>query len=327
MTSPVRVAVVGAGSMGANHARVYAGLKGVELVGVVDADADRAAAVAASFGGEAFASLAELEGRVDAASVAVPSSLHLEVGRELFALGIHCLVEKPLAVTPADGLALAQSAADAGRTLVVGHIEQFNPAVEQLGRILRAGDRIRAVEAHRMSAVSSRITDVDVVADLMVHDIEIVLALVGRDVVDVTARGVAGPGSGPLSYVTALLTFDDGTLATLTASRITQDQVRTLRVTTDERLFAVDYSAQELHIYRQGRIGMLDAGDLDDGQYVLDVGTERVFVRRAEPLASELAHFVACVRGDEQPRVDGARAVRAIELAAQITQIASEEHR
>ncbi|MEO6988187.1 MAG: Gfo/Idh/MocA family oxidoreductase [Aquihabitans sp.] len=308
--------------MGANHARVYSGLKGAVLAAVVDADAERAASVAAQYGGVALTSPSELAGLVDAASIAVPSSLHLPVGVELLGMGIDCLVEKPLAVTPADGRALADAAKKAQRTLLVGHIEQFNPAVEQLTRILRGGSTVRAIDARRMSAVSSRITDVDVVADLMIHDIEIVLNLVGQDVIDVVARGVNAAEGDSLAYVTALLTFSDGTLASLTASRITQNQVRELQVTTEDRLFEVDYAAQELRIYRQGRIGMLDTGDLADGQYVLDVGTEQVFVRRSEPLYAELTHFLACIRGEETPRVDGDRAVRAIEIAAQITELA-----
>lgn len=321
MSDLVRIAVVGAGNMGANHARVYAGLKGAELVAVVDADADRARSVAESFGAIGLASIDELPDGIDAASIAVPSSLHLAVAEPLFARGIDCLVEKPLATSADDGRALVAAAAAAGRVLLVGHIEQFNPAVEQLGQILRGGERVRALDARRMSAVSSRITDVDVVSDLMIHDLEVVLGLTGSEVVDLVARGLLGDADD-LVYVTAALTLADGTLATLTASRITQNQVRELQVTTDERLFAVDYSAQELLIYRQGRIGLLDATARADGQYVLDVGTERVFVRRSEPLAAELAHFVACVRGTEQPRVDGARAVRAIELADRITAMA-----
>ena len=202
---------------------------------------------------------------------------------------------------------------------MVGHIEQFNPAVEQLARILGAGDAPLAFDARRMSAVSARITDVDVVADLMIHDLEIVLSLARSELVDVTARGVGhGPG-GALAYVTALLTFADGAVASLTASRVTQNKVRQLEVTTPDRLFQVDYSGQELNIFRQGTVGDLTGDGFDDGQYVLDVGTERVFVRRAEPLAVELAHFAACIRGEEEPRVPGERAARAIEVADAIS--------
>lgn len=320
--APVRVAVVGAGAMGTNHARVYSSLKGAELVAVVDAVPARAASVAELYGGSPFATVADLEGQVDAASVAVPSSLHVEVGLELFKRGIDCLIEKPLAVTPEEGRLLVDAAKRFERVLLVGHIEQFNPAVEQLAAILRNGPTVLAIDARRMSAVSSRITDVDVIADLMIHDIEMVLHLVDAEVVDVTARGVVTESENSAAYVTALVTFADGTLATITASRITQNQVRELQVTTAERLYVVDYSAQELKIYRQGRLGEIPGSSAAEGQYVLDVGAERVLVRRSEPLVVELAHFLACTRGEEEPRVSGERAIRALEVAARITETA-----
>lgn len=322
MTAPVRVAVVGAGSMGANHARVYSNLKDVELVGVLDADGDRARSVTAQHGGVVFENLDDLAGEVDGVSVAVPSSLHLETGLRLLDLGVHCLIEKPLASSPAEARSLVDAAAEADRILAVGHIEQFNPAVEQLAQILRVSKAPLAFEACRMSAVSSRITDVDVVSDLMIHDLEIVLSLARADLVDVTARGVRGGPSGGLCYVTALLTFGDGSIAAITASRVTQNRVRQLQVTTPDRLLSVDYAAQELTIYRQGQVGDFVGDGFTEGLYVLDVGTERVLVRRSEPLAAELAHFAACVRGDEQPRVSGERAAQAIEVAIQVTEAA-----
>jgi predicted dehydrogenase len=323
MSEAVRVAVVGAGSMGANHARVYSNLKGIELVGVYDTEIDRARSLAEQHGVEVFDTVAAVAAAVDAASVAVSSSAHLDMGLALLDNGVHILMEKPLATTAADARQLVAAADEAGLILTVGHIEQFNPAVEQLSRILAAGDAPVAFDAHRMSAVSARVVDVDVVADLMIHDLEIVLSLARSELVDVTARGVRGGPAGSLCYVTALLTFADGSVATLTASRVTQNKVRQLHVTTPERFYAVDYSAQELQIYRQGRVGDLSGGDtFTDGQYVLDVGTERVFVRQTEPLAAELAHFADCVRGDDTIRVTGERAARAVELAALVTEAA-----
>lgn len=309
----IRMAVVGVGSMGVNHARVLSRLPGVRLEYVVDADVERAAWVAGQFGGRAVTSVEDLAGRVDAACVAVPSSLHLPVAARCFELGIDCLVEKPLAATSAEARTLVELADRLGRVLVVGHIERFNPAVETLGRIVGEGTPIRAIDARRMSAVSARITDVDVVNDLMVHDLDIVLGLVDSPLVDVAARGVPGDG-GRLAYVTALLTFGCGTLASVTASRITQHQVRQLQVTTADRLYSVDYSAQELEIHRQGRVGDLAAG-VPDGQYVIDVATERVVVRRVEPLAAELEHFLAVLRGEATARVPGKAGLRAIEVA------------
>lgn len=315
---PLRVAVVGVGAMGANHARVYASLKGADLVAVVDADLERAQAVADLYGCAAFADPKALIGLVDAASVAVDSRAHTEVGCTLLQAGIACLVEKPLAASEAEALALIDAAAG-GAPLLVGHIERFNPAVSQLREIVRDGHRLLAVEARRMSAVSGRITDVDVVTDLMVHDLDIVLDLVGDEVVDVTARGVMRGGAPGDDFVTALLTFASGTLATLTASRITQNQIRQLQVTTDQRFFTADYSNQELLIYRQGRIGGIDDGPAEDAsRYVLDVGTERVFVRRIEPLVAELGHFLAVASGEAEPLVTGQQALTALRLVWEI---------
>ncbi|MEM9203223.1 MAG: Gfo/Idh/MocA family oxidoreductase [Actinomycetota bacterium] len=303
----LRVAVVGVGGMGRNHARVYSQMKGVDLVAIVDPDGARAREVAELYGGSPLTAVEQLDG-VDAVSIAAPSVLHARIGADLLARGVHCLVEKPLATTREDGEALIAAADAGGAVLLVGHIERFNPAVRQLKTIVDSED-IVVLNARRMSAVSGRITDVDVVSDLMVHDLDIVRFLMGGDITDVTARGVDGP-HGP-DHVTALLSFTNGRMASLTASRVTQNQVRSLEVTTRERFYTVDYPNQELLIYRQGRIGGTAA---DDGSYVLDVGTERVFVRRLEPLVEELQHFVGAARGEHPPEVDGASALAALDL-------------
>lgn len=315
---PLRIGVVGVGSMGANHARVYDTIKGASLAAVVDGDLSRAAHVAEVYGGEAFASIEDLAGRVDAVSVAAPSGLHADIGCRLLDMGIDCLIEKPLATSIKEGRRLVEAAERNGRVVLVGHIERFNPAVEQLADILRGEPPVLAVDARRMSAVSSRITDVDVIADLMIHDIDIVLGLIDDEVAEVTARGAAVHGAVGEDYVTALLTFANGSLASLTASRITQNQVRALEVTTADRLYAVDYSSQELNIFRQGRLGGIADEQAEPGRYLLDVGTERVFVRRVEPLVAELTHFLEAVRRREPPRVDGGAALRVLEVADRI---------
>jgi predicted dehydrogenase len=319
MAEPVRVAVVGVGTMGVNHARVLSQLRGADLVAVVDPDRERASKVADQFGCTALESVGALrEEGVTAATVCVPSSLHAEVGAALFSHGLHCLVEKPLATNESDAKVLIAAASAADRQLVVGHIERFNPAVIQLSQIFSGSDDIVAVDARRMSAVSGRITDVDVVSDLMVHDLDIVLDLVPDDVVDVTARGVLRSHAPGDDYVTALLTFESGALASLTASRITQNQIRELQVTTGDRFFTVDYPAQELVIYRQGRIGGVGEAEPEGSRYVLDVATERVFVRRTEPLAGELAHFLEVARGETKPLVTGEAALRVLQLVWEI---------
>jgi len=283
-------------------------LKDVDLVAVVDPNEENRTA-AAVHGSRALASIDDLP-EVDAAVVAVPTALHLPVGLALMERGVHCLIEKPLALTGDEANVLIDAAESAGVVLQVGHVERFNPAVRQLRELLE-GERVLVANARRMSAVSSRVSDIDVVMDLMVHDIDVVLYLMGPDVVEVEARGVDGPNGS--DHVTALLRFEGNRLASLTGSRITQNQVRQLEVTTADRFLTVDYPSQELLIFRQGRIG--GVGDEGfDGRYVLDVETRRVFVRRSEPLVAQLEHFVGAVRGDHPCEIGGRQALATLDL-------------
>jgi len=304
------VAVVGVGEMGRNHARCLAAMKGVDLVAVVDSDAARCHEVAATFECRSVISISDLP-HVDAAIVAAPSASHAEVGCALMERGVHCLIEKPLALDRTQARLLVDAADSANVVLQVGHIERFNPAVRQLKELLE-GELVLVTNTRRMSAVSGRVTDIDVVMDLMVHDLDIMLFLMGDDIDSIEARAVTGP-SGP-DHVTALLSFQDGRLASLTASRITQNQIRKLEVTTRDRFLTVDYPNQELLIFRQGRTGHLDCSDSFQDKYVLDVETMRVFIRRSEPLVAELQHFVGAIRGSNDNEVDGHGAIRALEL-------------
>ncbi len=305
----LRVAVVGVGKMGQNHARCLSSMKGVDLVAVVDTDRALAESVAASRGSRAVDSIDDLHG-VEAVVVAVPTAQHAEIGCELMKRGIHCLVEKPLAGDSGDARLLLNTAEAVGVVLQVGHVERFNPAVRQLREVL-ADERVLAVNARRMSATSGRVTDIDVVMDLMIHDFDVVLSLMGGDTPTVVARGVDGTSGH--DHVTALLSFDDQRMASITASRITQNQIRQLEVITEERFFTVDYSNQDLVIYRQGRVEG-HAGNEAEVRYSLDVDIRQVFVRRREPLVEELEHFVGAVRGDHPCEVDGPEALRALEL-------------
>ncbi len=295
--------------MGRNHARCLAPMKGVDLIAVVDSDATRCHEVAATFECRPVTSISDLP-HVDAAIVAVPSASHAEVGCALMERGVHCLIEKPLALDRIQAMLLVDTADSANVVLQVGHIERFNPAVRQLKELLE-GESVLVTNARRMSAASGRVTDIDVVMDLMVHDLDIMLFLMGDSIDSIEARAVTGP-SGP-DHVTALLSFQNGRLASLTASRITQNQIRQLEVTTKDRFFTVDYPNQELLIFRQGRIDV-DGSDASEGRYALDVDTKRVFVRRTEPLVAELQHFLGVVRGTHDNEVDGREALRALDL-------------
>lgn len=315
---PVRVGVVGAGKMGSHHLRIYAGLKGVELAGVVDADRERAQQAAARHGCRVFASAQEMAGEIDAASIAVPSTLHADIAGPLLEQGVHCLVEKPLATTEADCEALIAAAESGGAVLLVGHVERFNPVVRQLGEILD-GSLVQAIDVRRMSALSARITDVDVVADLMVHDIDVVLSLLGTDVTGVFAQGVTAPGGGPPGYVTATLQFAGGSMATLTASRITHNKIRELNVTAELGFITASYITQELLIHSQARTsGTAAAGA---SSYVLDLSIERVLIRPEEPLDVEIRHFVDAVRGVVPPLVSGEDALNAMRFVWEIQRL------
>lgn len=312
------VAVVGAGKMGENHVRAYGQLKGAGSVYVYDADHQRAIEVARRHDAIAVERLEDLVGKVKAATVAVPSSLHGAVGTFLLDNGIHCLIEKPLAPTQADCEALLAAAAANNVTLMVGHIERFNPAVTQLSRLLGLGAPLKAIEARRMSYASARITDVDVVMDLLIHDLDIVCWLVGDKVVDVSAAAVPEPGTAHAGFVSTLLTFANGAVANLTASRITHNKIRELSVATDESYAMLDYINQTLSVCRGGQA--IQYGELSPlrDNFVLDLAIEQVLVRRSEPLMMELAHFLECVGTGKRPLINGEDAYDVLKLAWRI---------
>lgn len=309
----MRVAVVGIGNMGQNHMRIYSQLRNVTLVGLVDPNPERAQAMAARYGCRIFQGVDELVGQVDAVTIASPSTMHAEIGRYLLTNGIHCLIEKPLATTEADCQALIEAAEGSGAILMVGHIERYNPAIEQLSTLLSADCTVHALDARRMSATSARIGDVDVIMDLMVHDLDIALNLrEHRQVpVRIQAEGVQ-LGDGGLDYVTAMVRFDSGLIASFTASRITQNKVRELQLSTEMGYIQADYIRQELHIFRQSSIAPLPDSH---GSHKLDLSVDRLMVRHAEPLAQELLHFVDCVANGIPPRTGGEDALRTLRLA------------
>jgi virulence factor len=312
--APVRVGVIGTGSMGSNHARVYSGLKDAKLIAVVDSDLSLARKVSNQVGGRPYCDWSEIVDLVDAVSVAVPSFQHAEVAVPLLEAGIHCLVEKPLAPSPTECEAIIGASNSSGALLMVGHIERFNPAVQALSSLLDGSpEHIFAIEASRRSALSARISDVDVVTDLMIHDLDVITYLLGEEVVQIEARSPPGPSGNSGDFASAMLTFGSGKLACLTASRVTQNHVRTLQVTTENRLLALDYSSQELLICRQGRLAALD-GQTIGGDFVLDLRTERVMIQHQEPLVRELSAFLNAIRHDEASPVSGRTALDVMDL-------------
>ncbi len=316
MTNPIKVAVIGAGMMGKNHLRTYKNLANFELIGVYDIFPDAAKAAAEMFGIKAFSSLEEVAAEVDAVSVVTTSVTHAEVGEFFLNQGIHCLMEKPLATTEEECARLISAAKNNNVTLLVGHVEQFNPAVEQLHKILTDKSAICAIEARRMSAASGRITDVDVAMDLMIHDAEVVLSLIKSPVKNVCASSVRSSKypSGK-DYINALIEFENGATAALAASRITQSRVRTLNVTTNDNYIDMDFINQSIAVHSQGRMHGVNQNDLPENmRYGLKGSVENLFIMQGQPLNSELTHFANCILGKETPRISGEQALEALRV-------------
>ncbi len=319
----LRAGVVGAGSMGANHARVYASLTGgCELVGVYDVDADRAAAVAARWGGTAFPSLDALLERVDVVSIASPTSFHVEHAERALCVGVHVLVEKPLARTPQEARRLVELALRLPRHLVaqVGHVEEFNPAVAELRKLLPGEGEVIAIDVERLSPYDPRIGDIDVVQDLMLHDLHVLLSLVTAPVATVQSAVRHVHSEAFADYAAATLIFADGVIATLAASRVTEEKVRRLTVSTTRSNITVDYLRRTIEISRSAR---LTADGQGSRTYRQESVVERVFVPMEEPLVAQISAFLDAVRRGDRPRVPLSTGVRCLELAERITREAA----
>ncbi|MDY4885762.1 MAG: Gfo/Idh/MocA family oxidoreductase [Alphaproteobacteria bacterium] len=320
MTDTIKVAVIGAGVMGKNHLKTYKSLPNVELIGVYDIFPEAAENAAKMFGIKAFSSMEEVAKSVNAVSVVTTSTTHADVGEFFLNHGIHCLIEKPLATTEEECMRLINAAKKNNVTLLVGHIERFNPAVEQMSKILSDTSKIRSLTAQRMSAASGRITDVDVAMDLMIHDVEVIQSLVKSPVVNVQACSVktADKPEGK-DYISALLEFENGITANLTASRITQARVRTLTVTTDTNYIDMDFINQSINVHSQGRMPYVNQESIPDWMnYGLKGSVEQLFIPTNQPLSAELSHFMACIRGEATPRINGESALNALRVIWEI---------
>lgn len=318
---PIRVGVIGVGNMGQSHTRILSLLKDVVLVGVSDINVERGIDTASKYQVRFFEDYRELLPFVDAVCVAVPTRLHHEVGMTCLQAGIHVLIEKPIAASIAEAESLVNTAATCQRILQVGHIERFNPAFQELSKVLKT-EELLALEAHRMSPYSNRANDVSVVLDLMIHDIDLLLELAAAPVAKLTALGSRAADSGYLDYVTATLGFANGIVATLTASKVTHRKLRQITAHCKNSLTEADFLNNEILIHRQTTAScMADYGQI---LYRQDGLIEKVHTSNIEPLHAELEHFVHCVRGGNQPSVGGEQALKALRLASLIEQMALE---
>ena len=299
----IRVAVVGCGEFGRNHARVYKEIEGADLVGVFDSDAPRAEKFAAEFGTQAFRSLEQLRGAVDAASVAVPTIAHAEVGCRLMEQGIDVLVEKPMAATLAEADQLVESAKRNERILQVGHVERFNPAVLAVEPIL---NRPLFFEVHRLGVFTPRSLDVDVIYDLMIHDLDILLALVGEPVTEVKAVGIPVL-TDKVDIAHARLEFEGGAVANVTASRVSTERVRKVRFFQQHEYISLDYARRDALRVRVNRPGPQP-----------DFGFEKLSAPAVEPLRAEMEAFLDAVRTRKAPKTDGVSGRASLELAVRV---------
>ena len=298
--TPIRVAVIGAGQFGVNHCRVIHESERAHLAAVVDIDPARAAEAAARYGAEPLPDISQLTGKIDAAIVAAPTIVHEEIGCRLLEAGIDVLVEKPIAHESASATRLVEAAERHGRILQVGHLERFNPAVAELERRITLP---LFFEIHRMNLFSPRSLDVDVVLDLMIHDVDIVLALAAAEPQEIRAAGVSIL-SPKVDIANVRLQFPNGCVANLTASRISTEKVRKLRLFQPHQYLSLDYARQDLAIFSVGE--------------ERKIGFEQASVTKGEPLRLQLEAFLDSVATRTPPKSSGRAARQSLGAALAI---------
>lgn len=320
----LRVAVIGVGHLGRQHARLYDKMKGVELVAVVDTQANRARDAAREYRSKAYADHREILGMVDAASVVVPTVDHHSVAMDFIRRGIPILVEKPLAKTLSEAEDLVEQARRKETLLAVGHVERFNPVVRAVQEFIR---NPRFIECHRLSSFRFRSTDIDVVLDLMIHDLDIILHWVSSDLTRIDAVGVSLL-FGKEDIANARLEFEDGCVANVTASRISDKAMRKIRVFSQECYVSIDTLSKVARIYRttpqlaetlrkmagRGEPTLTDLAAIPREFYQI----QEITMPDEEPLALELQSFLECVRQKQRPLVPGEHGVRAMAAAERI---------
>jgi predicted dehydrogenase len=303
MTSPVRVGVLGVGYLGSIHARIYANMDDVDLVGVVDANVEQAEEVAEACNCKAFASATEMLGQVDAVSVVVPTSLHLEMAKPFIKAGVHVLMEKPIAPTYDESLELVEMAEQAGIVFQVGHLERFNAGVMELANRVKEP---RFIEVHRVGPFVARATDVDVVTDLMIHDIDIVMSLVNSPLKSIYANGIPII-TDHADIANARLEFENGAVASFVASRVSREPLRRIRIFEHKHYYNLDYVTQQIDI--------AVAEPPKEGEVWAEIVADKIDVEPVRPLDAELRAFVDTIRENGTPLVTGRIGLEAVRVA------------
>ncbi|NMC00237.1 MAG: Gfo/Idh/MocA family oxidoreductase, partial [Thermoanaerobaculaceae bacterium] len=300
----IKTAVIGVGALGQHHARILSSLEGCQLVSVVDANMDRAKEIAEKYNTSALQNYREIK-NVDAVVVAAPTIYHREISNYFLERGVSVLCEKPLASSVEECDSIVETSQKYNSNLLVGHIEHFNPAVEC---VFKETQTPGFLEIHRLGVFTGRSLDVDVVYDLMIHDIEISSTLVKSKIENIEAIGVAVL-SNHIDIANARITYESGCVCNLTASRISKDKIRKLRLFEKNSYFSIDYSEQSVEAYR----------------IIEENGNKTIKklefnVEKKEPLRAELEHFIKVVKGEEKPKVDGISARNAVKVAAEIVE-------
>ncbi len=305
----IRTAVIGVGYLGEFHAQKYSALKNSKLVAVVDKQFERAQEVACEIGCSAYADYHELLGKVDAVSIVVPTDLHYEVAAEFLQNKTHVLVEKPITTTieQADELIILAKANN--RILLVGHLERFNPAILA---IEKEASCIRFIESHRLAPYNPRGTEVSVILDLMIHDIDIILDIVDSEVEKIDASGTPVL-SNDIDIANARIVFKNGCIANVTASRVSNKTERKMRIFQNDAYLSVDFQNRELATYRKGD------GELYPG--IPNIHIQKDTFEKSDALMSEIDHFLYCVETNTTPKVTGQDAKRALQTAIKISEL------
>ncbi len=307
--SVLRAAVIGVGYLGRFHAQKYHGHPDIELIGVVDSDIERATEVAAECETKAFDTMDEVLGNVDLVSIVVPTLYHYEVARQCLEADCHILLEKPVTQTVEEAEKLIALAQKKGLVFQVGHLERFNPAVIALQGVL---NNPQFIETHRLSPFKPRGTDVNVVLDLMIHDIDILLSMVQHELKTINSVGVPVL-SDEVDIANARLQFANGCVANVTASRVTREPMRKMRVFQQDAYISIDFQERKIGIYKKTPGVTLIPG-------LPDIGFKEISFDQGDPLRDEIHAFVDSVRTGAPPVVSGEDGKHALEVAMQISQ-------
>ncbi|EOQ95368.1 oxidoreductase, NAD-binding domain protein [Leptospira wolbachii serovar Codice str. CDC] len=312
MEKKVRLGVIGTGHMGQYHVNVAKQLSDAELIGIFDANLERATQIAEKHKTKAFPTVEELLKETDAIVIAAPTFLHHKIAKQALTEKKHVLVEKPISQTVEEAKELVALAKQNNLILQVGHVERFNGAVLELGKI---AEHPLLIESRRIAPYNSRITDVGVVLDMMIHDIDIVLNLVKSEVKEVKAVG-SSIVSNHEDIASVVLTFANGCVASLNASRASQAKIRTLNISQKDSYVFLDFTNQEIELHRQASsTTQLGTGEI---KYRQESIVEKIFVHKDNPLKQEHEHFVKCIKGESEPMVKGDSDISTLEVAYKI---------